>query len=317
MEACLLVALGTPDEPTPKAIRNFLRPFLADKRIVDLPQYLWKPILHTMVLPRRPHKIAPAYQGIWLDKGGATGHSPLTVHSLAQCEAMQELLPNIKVEYAVTYGNPGISVQLDQLMQMGVHKITVIPLYPHYAPSTVAAITDQIAIWLQKQTRIPNLQIITEYATQPTLVAWYAEQIRNMVTQYNPDRLIFSYHGVPQRPAHDPEYYKKQTVQTTKAIMQYAKVATPYTITYQSKFGPGQWLQPATIDTMELVPAQGDKNIILCTPGFLSDCLETIDELDVLNKEAFIKAGGETFNRIKPPNSDSIMGKVLAEIYNA
>lgn len=307
---CLIVALGSPAEPTPKEIRRFLKPFLSDRRVVDFHPIIWWPVLHGIVLPFRPGRIAEQYESVFLPEG-----SPLTVHTIAQRDHLATELPDVDVRYAMTYTSPSIPEQLEAMADLD--HLTILPLFPQYAPSTVAAVVDQVMAYYQNATAMPHLTIVSSWETAPTFVDWYAQQLRETLAETPVDRVVFSYHGVPERAPHAPREYVAQCEATTNAIIESAGVAVPFENTYQSKFGPGEWLSPATIDRMAEIPADGGTRVALVTPGFFADCIETAEELDVLNQEAFTAAGGQTYVRVAPPNSDPIAGAMLADVYRA
>ena len=306
---CLIVALGTPASPAPADIADFLQEFLSDPAVVDFPAWLWKPILRHIVLKTRPEKIRPQYEHIWLEDG-----SPLQVYTQAQAAALQAELPEVAVAYANTYTAPRISETIARLVvEEGVEELVIIPLYPQYAPSTVCDIRRQAEAYCAGA-GAPRLHWADSWQIQEQYVAWHAEKLQEKISRENPDKIIFSFHGVPLRAAHAPTSYFRQCTQTVAAIM--GRVGDyPHEITFQSKFGPGKWLHPATIGRMRELPREGVKNILLLTPGFFADCIETPYELDVLNKGEFQKAGGEKFTRLAPPNSDAAAGKILAALY--
>lgn len=304
---CLIVALGSPAEPTPREIRRFLKPFLSDRRVVDFHPAIWWPVLHGIVLPFRPGRIAEQYEHVWLPDG-----SPLTVHTIAQRDHLARELPDVEVRYAMTYTSPSIP---EALTEMDVDHLTILPLFPQYAPSTVAAVVDQVMDYYQDATAMPNLTIVSSWETAPLFIDWYAQQLRETLASNEVDRVVFSYHGVPERTPHAPDAYRAQCEATSAAIMELVDAEIPFENTYQSKFGPGEWLSPATINRMAQYPADGVRRIALCTPGFFADCIETSEELDVLNRNAFLAAGGETYVRVAPPNSDPEAGAILAEVY--
>lgn len=370
MEGCLIVALGTPRALTENAIREFLSEFLSDQRVVDFPRALWNPILNGIVLRVRPGKVMEQYEHVWLHDGERAG-SPLLVHTLSEVDHLRAALPDVDVDYAVTYTTPSIRERLDAMVARGVTRITVIPLYPHYAPSTVQPIIDQVEAYEGQRGKLPPIRVVRSYETQPTMVRWYAQRIAEVLrgaqasydepadgaeasadgeepaggsaeaggarasggsaimggaaamTDAPVDRLVFSYHGVPERRVHGPDAYQAECEATTDAIMaELERLAAregwrvPKGInTYQSKFGPGKWLAPATIDTMAALPGEGVRSIVVATPGFFADCIETSYELDMLNQEEFLKAGGERYVRVAPINSDAIAGQILAEVY--
>lgn len=276
--------------------------------MVDFHPALWRPILHGIVLPFRPGRIAEQYEGVWMPEG-----SPLTVHTIAQRDHLARELPGVDVQYAMTYTEPSIP---EVLSRMDVDHITVLPLFPQYAPSTVAAVVDQVMEYYQGATSMPHLTIVSSWETSSTYIAWHARRLAETCAATDVDRIVFSYHGVPARWRHAPEAYVAQCETTTNAIMD-AVGEIPFEITFQSKFGPGEWLTPATIDRMAQLPSEGARRVAVCTPGFIADCLETSEELDVLNHKAFRDAGGEVFVRVAPPNSDPIAGAMLAEVYRA
>ncbi|SDU80075.1 ferrochelatase [Arcanobacterium phocae] len=306
---CLIVTLGTPASPNPEDIKEFLRRFLSDPSVVDMPRWLWKPILNNIVLRVRPRKIEPVYRSVWMPQG-----SPLIVHTQAQARHTVQQLPHIKVGYATTYMTPDIETAIRTL---AVDELVVIPLYPQYAPSTVAEIWRQLdriehQDWAPRILRADPWNLNTEY------IRWYAHQIQHHIQHSHQsfDKIIFSYHGVPQRVVHEPDQYRQQCEQTTAAIMNHI-AGVDWEITYQSKFGPGAWLQPATIDRMAQLPSEGIHRILVVTPGFFASCIETLDEIDVLNRQTYIDAGGTEFTLIPPPNSDKAGGKILASVYHA
>lgn len=305
MKGCLIVSLGTPASTDPEDIKRFLHAFLSDSAVVDFPRWLWKPILNQIVLRVRPAKIAPQYEHIWLPEG-----SPLEVYTKSQVVHAQDNLDGIKVGYATTYTQPSIGQAIDDL---DVDDLVLIPLFPHYAPSTVADMIRQATEHCQLPGR-PRLTIAQSWETQPTLISYYQEKIRHALEHKPVDHIVFSYHGVPQRSVHEPDSYAAQCEATTHAIVS-GLPDVSWEMTFQSKFGPGTWLGPATIDTMAELPDRGIHHVLVVSPGFFCDCIETLDELDVLNQDAFCGAGGREFNRILPPNDDPVTGTIIAEIY--
>ena len=305
---CLIVALGSPAEPTPREIRRFLKPFLSDRRVVDFHPAIWWPVLHGIVLPLRPGRIAGQYENVWLPEG-----YPLTVHTIAQRDHLAAELLDVDVRYAMTYTSPSIR---QVLTEMDVDHLTILPLFPQFAPSTVAAVIDQVTAYYRDANRMPHLTIVSSWETSPLFIDWHAQRLRETLAENEVDRIVFSYHGVPQRAPHAPREYLAQCEATTNAIMTLVG-DIPFENTYQSKFGPGEWLTPATIKRMEQFPSDGVRRIAVCTPGFFADCIETSEELDVLNQRAFLDAGGKKYVRVAPPNSAPIVGAILAEVYRA
>ncbi|USR78882.1 ferrochelatase [Arcanobacterium pinnipediorum] len=308
---CLIVALGTPASPNPEDIRTFLRSFLSDPAVVDMPRWLWKPILNQIVLRVRPKKIAPTYQSIWTSEG-----SPLLIHTRAQAHHLAAQLEGVKVGFATTYTQPSIAAAIDEL---DVDELVIIPLYPQYAPSTVADIWRQVDI-IESQPGSPRIIRAQAWYGNSRYISWYARKVRDYVKSASTsiDKLVLSYHGVPQRKVHQPQLYQAQCEATTASIIAALNdhgIDIAWETTYQSKFGPGKWLQPATIERMAELPGEGVHNILVLTPGFFASCIETLDEILVLNREAFVNAGGKDFHLISPPDSDPEAGKILADIY--
>ncbi|QJC22069.1 ferrochelatase [Arcanobacterium buesumense] len=306
---CIIVTLGTPASPQPKDIQEFLKIFLSDPAVVDMPRWLWKPILHNIVLRVRPEKIAPIYRRIWTAEG-----SPLLVHTRAQNHHLAQELEGVRVAFATTYMEPSIA---SVIAELDVDEVVVIPLYPQYTPSTVADIWRQLDE-IATQPDAPRIIRSSAWYDNPAYIDWYVQHIHTRIKRcsHHIDKIIFSYHGVPLRAAHDPREYQRQCEATTQAIMD--RVGTiDFEITYQSKFGPGAWLQPATIERMAALPGEGVQNIMVVTPGFFASCIETLDEIDVLNQEKFISQGGCYFTSVAPPDSDPVAGKILAHVYHS
>lgn len=315
---CLLINLGSPAKAEPKEIKVFLRRFLSDPRVVTWNKALWYPILHGIVLPRRPKKLMANYQKIWLAKG-----SPLIVYTAAQAQLLSKQLPNVVVRHAFSYSAPTVSQALTEMMSSGITDLTILSLYPQYASSTVGATIDQVTSYFTKQSLVPNLNIPTSWHLIPSYLNWYINKLATEIRNTKYDYLVFSYHSLPNLPEHAPRRYIQHCTETTEAILTglrkelvHQKISTPKIIqTYQSKFGIGEWLGPSTIETMTKLPRTGVKSVLICTPGFISDCIETIDEIGIQNMTAFLNAGGETFRLLPPPNDDAEVGKILAEVY--
>lgn len=313
-EGLLIVNLGSPESTQPKDIAKFLRSFLSDKRVVSWPRLLWLPILHGIVTKIRPKKVKPLYESIWMPEG-----SPLTVHTKTQQRMLAAAFPNVEVRYAMAYSAPRIAEVLDEFEALGVNKIHLVPLYPQYAPSTVAAITDQVFHYYRKARRVPNLHIYTEYPVEANYIEWYARKLSEKIAESSGgfDRIVFSFHGVPQLKVQHPDYYRRQCLHTAEAIMAHELLADckiEPLVSFQSKFGPGAWLEPATIDQMAQLPGEGVKSILVCTPGFVCDCIETLDEINVLNRETFVESGGKVFEYLNPMNTDQVIVDLVSNL---
>ena len=241
------------------------------------------------------------------------------VHTKRQHQLLQEALPNWNVKYAMTYTSPSIDSALQEFENEGVDDITVLPLYAQTTPSSSGAVVDQVMDYYRNQQHHPHLRIIGKWPTQPDYVNWHAKQIAQRVHSDipAPQMILLSYHGVPQRAAHKPEGYRQECLATSSAIetqLRKLGVDTPVLTTFQSKFGPGKWLRPATIDTMASLPDRGVTSVLVASPAFISDCIETVDELDVLNQDAFKEAGGKHYQRVAPINDDPVIVDIVKDL---
>ena len=314
MRGLLIVNLGSPDSPAPSDVRTFLAKFLSDPRVVDFPRAVWLPILHGIVLRVRPRKSGAIYKTIWTPEG-----SPLVVYTKRQHQLLKEALPDWNVRYAMTYTRPSINSALRAFEDEGVDDVTVLPLYAQTTPSSTGAVVDQVLDFYRSQEHHPHLRIVGKWPTQPDYVNWHAKQIADRVRGEGPapQMILLSYHGVPQRAAHKPEGYRQECLETSSAIesqLRQLGVDVPVLTTFQSKFGPGKWLGPATIDTMASLPGRGITSVLIATPAFISDCIETVDELDVLNQNAFKEAGGQHYQRVAPINDDPVIVDIVKDL---
>jgi protoporphyrin/coproporphyrin ferrochelatase len=300
----LITNLGTPDAHTAKALRVYLAEFLSDARIVEIPKLIWWFILHGIILRVRPKKSAAKYQSIWTEEG-----SPLLVNSQRQAAAIQlQLGDSALVKLGMRYGNPSISSALKEFQQLGVRKIIVLPLYPQYAAATTGSTFDAIAKEFVKWRWVPELHFINSYYDNELYITALSNSAREYIdaqTKENkkPQKIIFSYHGTPQRSLDlgDPYYCLCQ--KTTRLVQEKLGLEKDDCLTtYQSRFGYAEWLKPYTDETLKTLPGTGIKNIAILSPAFSSDCLETLEELAMENRETFLHAGGETYHYIPALN---------------
>jgi len=273
--ALLAVNLGTPEAPTAKAVRRYLAEFLGDPRVVSIPRWLWKPLLHWLILPLRGPRSAEKYAQVWMPGG-----SPLAVHTAALAAAMQPLLPQWRVDWAMRYGEPALPRALDRLCDAGVARIVVLPLYPQYSTTTTASVQDQVDAWRQRH---PNVEIalIEDYAEDAGWVAAVAESIRRYWEAHGRgERLMFSFHGLPQRVADAGDPYPQQCAASARAIAAALGLAdSEWQLGYQSRFGRERWLQPYTESALWALADAGVRKIDVVCPGFATDCLETLEEV--------------------------------------
>ncbi|MCW8111489.1 ferrochelatase [Yersinia intermedia] len=297
----LMVNLGTPDAPTPQAVKRYLAEFLSDRRVVDTSPWLWWPLLCGVILPIRSPRVAKLYQSVWMEEG-----SPLLVYSRRQQKALAARMPEIPVELGMSYGSPNLPDVIDKLLAQGVTKLVVLPLYPQYSCSTSAAVWDAVARILKGYRRLPSVSFIRDYAEHPAYILALQQSVERTFVQHGkPDRLILSFHGIPKRYARLGDDYPQRCEDTSRALR--GKLALPaehIMMTYQSRFGREPWLTPYTDETLKSLPAQGIKHIQLICPGFSADCLETLEEIKEQNREIFMHAGGEKFEYIPALNDD-------------
>lgn len=298
----LLTNLGTPDAPTPAALRRYLGEFLADVRVVNRPRWLWLPILHGIILRIRPRRSAHAYQRVWTTEG-----SPLLVFARRLHAVLRQRLPmSVPVVLAMRYGRPSLRDGLIELREQNVDRILVLPLYPQYSASTTASTFDAIArIWRHWQ-HLPEMRMVMDYHDRDAYIQALANSVKNYWAEHGRgERLLLSFHGTPQsmRAAGDPYY--DQCLETARLLRWRLQLDDDKCLlSFQSRFGPEAWLQPYTDKTLEMLAAQGVGRVDVICPGFSLDCLETLEEMAMENRELFLQAGGKDFHYI-PALNDS------------
>ncbi|HDZ2811278.1 TPA: ferrochelatase [Klebsiella pneumoniae] len=298
----LLANLGTPDAPTPGAVKRYLRQFLSDKRVVDTSRLLWWPLLRGVILPIRSPRVAKLYQSVWMEEG-----SPLMVYSRRQQQALAARLPDTPVALGMSYGSPSLASAVDDLLAQGVEHIVVLPLYPQYSCSTVAAVWDELARILAKKRAIPGISFIRDYAEHPDYIHALAASVRaSFAVHGEPDLLLLSYHGIPQRYANQGDDYPQRCRDTTRELVSALGLPSERVMmTFQSRFGREPWLTPYTDETLKMLGEKGTKHIQVLCPGFAADCLETLEEIAVQNREIFLEAGGKQYEYIPALNADA------------
>ncbi|MDG1310931.1 MAG: ferrochelatase [Porticoccaceae bacterium] len=312
----LLCNLGTPDAPKTVELRRYLKEFLSDPRVVEVPRLLWWMILNLIILRIRPRRSAKLYQTVWSDEG-----SPLMVHSRAQVAGVKALLDknfndDVPVVLGMRYGNPSMESAIQQLTDMNVRDITVLPLYPQYSGATTGSTFDAVAQVFTKTRWVPELHFVGSYHQSPLYIQALCDSIQAHIDQHGmPDKLMFSYHGTPERYLKKGDPYHCLCHQTTRLVREKMGLDEDRIMTtFQSRFGREPWLQPYTDKTLEAMPAGAVKHVAVICPGFSSDCLETIEEIDGEGREIFIEHGGETFHYIPCLNSQPAHLEALAEI---
>lgn len=290
----LLVNLGTPDAPTPAAVRRYLAEFLSDPRVVEIPAIAWQPILRGIVLTTRPKKSAHAYAQVWTERG-----SPLAAITAEQAEKLQARLGEAAtVVHAMRYGNPSIAAGLRLLAEAGCERILLAPLYPQYASSTTATAIDKVAENLAGMRRQPALRTLPPYYGDPAYIAALAEDLGAQIDAlpFAPEVLLLSFHGVPERTVQLGDPYQAHCLETARLLE--AALARPglrFATAFQSRFGRAKWLEPATDAALSDEARNGTRRLAVAAPGFAADCLETLEELAIRGRERFLAAGGDQF----------------------
>ena len=311
----LLTNLGTPDEPNSRALKPYLREFLSDPRVIEIPKIFWQIILNGIILQIRPRKSAKTYQSIWTEEG-----SPLLTISKKQLDKVQQKLkpefPNTIFILAMRYGNPSIHKALKEFQQNNVRRILVLPLYPQYCAATTASTFDAITSILQKWRWIPELRFINQYFEEEN----YIKAISNSIEDFwkknkKPQKIVFSYHGIPKSYHIKGDPYHCFCLKTTRLVKEYMNLRDDEVITtFQSRFGKQEWLKPYTSETLKSLPKEGIKKINIISPGFSADCLETLEELKIENREYFEEAGGEEYHYIPCLNDSPTHINMIADL---
>jgi len=292
----LLVNLGTPDAPDESAVRRYLAEFLSDRRVVEIPQIFWQPILRGLVLRTRPRKSAHAYSQVWTEDG-----SPLAFHTAAQARALQARLGDAAiVRYAMRYQKPAMAVELDKLLADGCERILIAPLYPQYSGATTASALDAVANWIKDRRRLPALRTLPPYFDDPLAITAMHKDLSAQIAalDFAPELLVLSFHGMPERTLRLGDPYHCHCQKTARLLGERFAVSHPelkLATSFQSRFGRAKWLEPATDDVIKVQGANGIRRMVVAAPGFSSDCLETIEELGIRGREDFEAAGGTHF----------------------
>jgi ferrochelatase len=312
----LLTNLGTPDSPSPSDVRRYLKEFLWDHRVVEVPRIVWWFVLNLIILNTRPKRSAAAYAKVWTDEG-----SPLLVISKRQAQALQAALEEkinapVKVELAMRYGSPSIEQGLEKLRQAGARRIVVLPLYPQYSASTTASTFDAVTNVIQGWRWIPELRFINHYHDNKDYIAALASGIQHYWAEHGqPEKLVMSFHGIPKEYFIAGDPYFCECHKTARLLAEALDLNDEqWQLTFQSRLGPKEWLTPYTDKTLESLAREGVKKVHVVCPGFSADCLETLEEIAMENKEVFIQAGGEDYQYIPCLNDDSEHIEMLSEL---
>ncbi len=304
----LIVNLGTPDAPDAPAVRRYLKQFLSDRRVVEIPRLLWQPILRGIILNTRPKKSAHAYKQVWSEDG-----SPLAAITKAQTEKLKGRFGDgVVVDWAMRYGNPAISTALAELKRTGCERILIAPLYPQFCAATTATANDEAFASLIAMRWQPALRTLPPYHDDPLYIDALAASVTASLAKldFSPDAILTSFHGMPKRTLELGDPYHCHCQKTARLLSE--KLGRPLMVTFQSRFGPAKWLEPATDLTLGALPAQGVRKVAIVSPGFSADCLETLEELNIRGRETFVEAGGTDFAYL-PCLNDSAPGMAMLE----
>jgi len=314
--AVLLVNLGTPDAPTPAAVKRYLREFLSDPRVVEIPPLVWQPILRGIILNTRPKKSAHAYRQVWTERG-----SPLAVITADTAAALQAAWGDgVTVDWAMRYGTPAIADRLAALTGQGHDRVLIAPLYPQYCGATTASALDAVGAALRGIRRQPAIRLLPAYHADPLYIAALRMRIEAQLAAlpFQPERIVASFHGMPQRTRALGDPYHDQCQETARLLG--AALGRDVMVTFQSRFGRAKWLEPATDATLAALPGEGIQSVAVVTPGFSADCLETLEEIALRGRDTFLAAGGRDFAFLPCLNAeaeaiqlyDALLGRELA-----
>jgi ferrochelatase len=302
----LLCNLGTPEAPTPQAVRRYLAEFLGDPRVVEIPRALWLPILYGLILPLRSSKSAAKYATIWTPEG-----SPLKVWTERQARRLQGWLGEqghrVRVAYAMRYGTPSIASQLQALADAGASRILVLSAYPQYSGTTTASVVDAVGAWARTRRNLPELRFVNRYHDDAGYIRALARRIERHWREHGrPEHLVLSFHGVPERTLHLGDPYHCECRKTARLLAEALQLdASQLTVSFQSRFGKAKWLEPYTEPTLQALARAGKRRVDVACPGFTSDCLETLEEIAVEGRDAFLQAGGQEFHYIPCLNEET------------
>ena len=294
----LIVNLGTPDSTSWFDIRKYLKEFLSDKRVIEVNPIIWQVILNVFILTFRPSKTAKAYKEIWMKDKNI---SPLLHYTQNQAKMLSSAISeeNLIIDYAMRYGNPSIRSKIASLHQMGCENLIILPLYPQYAAATTATVCDEVYRTLMKMRWQPSLKIVPHYESDPLYIGALVNSLNKKINEidWKPDLILASYHGIPQKYFDKGDPYHCYCHKTTRLISE-KFTSVEIKTTFQSRFGPEKWLQPYTDKTLESLPKEGKKNVLAICPGFSSDCVETLEEIQIQGKESFLESGGKNFDMV-------------------
>ncbi len=312
----LLTNLGTPEQPTPAALRRYLAEFLSDPRVIELPPLFWRPILHGIILRLRPRRSAAAYRRIWSEAG-----SPLMVFSRRLAEAVRARLPErapgaVRLELAMRYGEPSIAAALRRLHGAGMQRLLVLPVYPQYSAATTASVFDAVSAELRRWRRLPELRMVRNYCTHPLYLHAVARSLREHAAAHGrPEKLLFSFHGLPRRYFLAGDPYHCECLKSARLVAEILELPEQaWEVVFQSRFGPRAWLRPYIDERLKELAALGVRRVQVVCPGFAVDCLETLEEIAMGSRAAFLQAGGHEFSYVAALNDSGAQVELMLEL---
>lgn len=310
----LFVNLGTPDDTSTASVRRYLKQFLSDDRVVEIPRLIWWPILNGIILNVRPRKSAEAYKKVWMTE---QNESPLRYYTRELASKVNDSLDDVTVGYAMRYGNPSIHSQMDKLKSEGCDRLLIVPLYPQYSGTTTASVVDEVYRYLRQARWQPTVRIAHPWYRHPSYISALETQVRQHIEQCarKPDKILLSFHGLPADLLTKGDPYHCHCVVTRRLLAESLSVPEEdVLISFQSRFGPAKWLQPYTVDELERLPKEGVKNLLILTPGFAVDCIETLEEIAIEGAEIFRDAGGEMCEVLPCLNDSQEAVSLMAEL---
>ena len=312
----LLINLGTPQEPTKSSVRRFLKQFLSDGRVIEIPKLVWLPILYAFILPRRPEASARNYKKVWMDEGSPLMHYSVRQQKLLQKEMEFRFNGPVHIELAMRYGAPDIETGIDKLQEKGVRRVLILPLYPQYSATTTATSFDEIFKVFSARRWIPELRFVAQYHDHPSYINALADSVKEFwKTNQRSEVLLMSFHGLPKRNLDLGDPYFCHCHKTGRLLAEKLGLKdNEWKLTFQSRFGKAEWLKPYTDKTLSEMPAEGVKSVDVVCPGFPSDCIETLEEINMENRGYFMEAGGQEYQYIPALNDNPEHVKALADI---
>ncbi len=310
----LLVNSGTPDSPRPRDVRRFLARMLSDPRVVEMPKALWLPLLYGVILPLRPAKVSHKYRSIWSSHGSPLLDQSERLRAALTSTLAQQMLAPFSVELGMLYGTPSVPEALSKLRESGAQRILVVPLFPQYCGATTGAVYDQVGAELSRWRWLPELRFIAEYHDQPEYIGALCESVKeHWRTHGRTAHLLISFHGIPERYFHQGDPYFCKCQKTARLLAEELLLEEgQWSASFQSRFGPAKWLRPYTIEVLSQMPGRGIRDVTVVCPGFAVDCLETLEEIDVENRAAFLGAGGGRFEYVPALNARAEHARLLA-----